>query len=190
MVAQPGHDPHTLVDIALNNTMRIVSGCLRPTCGIAPPAVRRSITVDAERTQKDRHPHHVMYGQNAATPRLKYRKSFLSSTTALEDFPPVARAARWSKEEGILCEEELASGCDLAYVSWLTLNQIRTGCGRTATNLTRWGIQNDVCCPNCGMRQDDDHLLACGLETAHTREELWRELNDGATELTQRSGRV
>ncbi len=83
------------VDIVLNNTMRIVSGCLRPTgirhlpraCGIAPSAVRRSISVDVERTKKDRDPHHTMYGENAATSRLKSRKSFLSSTTALEDLP-------------------------------------------------------------------------------------------------------
>ncbi len=48
----------------------------------------------------------VTYGQNATTPRLKSRKNFLSSTTTLEDLPPVARTAGWSREEGIPCEEE------------------------------------------------------------------------------------
>ncbi len=128
--------------------MRIVSGCLRPTgirhlprvSSIAPPAVRRSIAADVERTKKDSDPCHVIYGQNAVIPRLKSRKSFLSNTAALEDFPSVAMVARWSREEGITCEEELVSGCDLAFASWLTLNWIRTGCARTAISLIRWGI--------------------------------------------------
>ncbi|CAG7727135.1 unnamed protein product [Allacma fusca] len=187
------------IDVALNNTMRIVSGCLRPTsvkhlpriCGIAPPGIRRCVAADVERTKKEQDPRHVMFNQKEVTPRLKSRRSFMKETHEMKVDPVEEREKRWSDLEKTTCYENLANGHELPYVEWLTLNRIRAGCARTAVNLTRWGIQDDVKCPDCGQKQTDDHLLVCGTGTAYTREELWGEMNNRTEGLVQRwKGRI
>lgn len=58
------------VDIAVNETMRIVTGCLRPTptekiyplAGVAPPRIRREVAANIERTKQENDPRHPLNG--------------------------------------------------------------------------------------------------------------------------------
>lgn len=176
------------IDVALNNTMRIISGCLKPTnvkylpriCGIAPPGVRREVAADAERARMELDPRHVMHGQTAITSRLKSRRGFLKQTTPLTGDPSDARIARWSERAGTQCNEDLASGCSLGYQEWTTLNRLRTDCARTGSNMKKWGLQDNDNCPRCGEIQTHSHLFECGDITC-TRADLWKELDEAAT---------
>ncbi len=90
------------VDVALNNTMRIISGCLKPTnikhlpqiYGIAPPEVRREVAADAERATMEMNSHHIMYWQKAAASRPKSQNSFLTQTVPIIEEPSDADCQR------------------------------------------------------------------------------------------------
>jgi len=60
------------VDTALNETCRIISGCLKPTpvkeiqvlSGIAPPDIRREIASEIERHKQQNDPRHPLHGKS------------------------------------------------------------------------------------------------------------------------------
>jgi hypothetical protein len=93
------------VDIALNETCRIISGCLEPTpveeiqalSGIAPPDIRRDIASKIERHKQLNNPRHPLYGKNPLLPRLKSRKSFLSMIQPIKNSPEKERINRWKE---------------------------------------------------------------------------------------------
>lgn len=77
---------HTqLVDTALNDTCRIITGCLKPTpvgklyplAGIAPPDVRRDVASSLERAKKGNDPRHPLHFHVPVPQRLKSRHSFI-----------------------------------------------------------------------------------------------------------------
>ena len=87
-----GRSRHTgHVDIALNDTCRIITGCLKATpipclcalAGIAPPHIRRKVASNADRCLQEDDPIHPLHGQRPAKHRLPSRNSFLDSTEAL-----------------------------------------------------------------------------------------------------------
>ena len=79
------------LDPALNDSCRIITGCLKPTntnclyllAGIAPPDIRREVISRRERCKAMHDPSHILYGSQAAHQRLKSRKSFLYNTPRL-----------------------------------------------------------------------------------------------------------
>lgn len=161
------------VDIALNETGRIITGCLRPTpvdkiyhlAGIAPPDVRRRTAAEVEKRKQENDPRHPMFGSETPTPRLKSRKSFLGTTEAIVSTPSARRIELWrTKTYGSHLQnskEEPAPGYHLPYQTWKTLNRLRTGVTRNKQNLLRWGyIAGDATC-ECGELQDFNHLLVC-----------------------------
>ncbi|KAL7383211.1 hypothetical protein ABVT39_006598 [Epinephelus coioides] len=84
---------HTkLVDTALNDTCRIITGCIKSTpvpclyalAGIAPPHIRRSIIAQDERRAQEEDTSHPLHGHTAPPPRLKSRSSFLQTVTSLQ----------------------------------------------------------------------------------------------------------
>ena len=81
------------VDPVLNDACRAITGCLQPTnvenlyvlAGIAPPAVRRSVTAQREREkQVNRYP---LHGHNLPRKRLKSRNSFIHATDETDPEP-------------------------------------------------------------------------------------------------------
>ena len=170
------------VDASLNDSCRCITGCLRPTnvdslyvlAGIAPPGVRRSVARRTEcRRQADdtRHPCH---NHQPAPSRLKSRKSFLHAVQPLSQPPQTARLALWEEQRlakqhqaklPIPTSEQLAPGHKSEWKLWKSLNRLRTGMGRSKTNLSKWGYADtaDTAC-ECGTsEQTMQHLLRCPL---------------------------
>ena len=102
-----GRSRHTgRVDIALNDTCRIITGCLKATpipclyalAGIAPPHIRRKVAANADRCFQEDDPRHPLHGQRPAKHRLPSRNSFLDSTEALNTSKQDARTTLWVEE--------------------------------------------------------------------------------------------
>ena len=141
-----GASAHTKqVDIALNESTRIVTGCLRPTpvqkiyplAGIAPPVIRRRVAAEKERQKLETDPRHSMFNHKVTTPRLRSRKSFIKRTVPLHTKPDVRRVSLWKQivPEGFTPKEELSSGSHLPYTTWRSLNRMRTGVPKCRSNL-------------------------------------------------------
>ena len=101
-----GRSRHTgHVDIALNDTCRIITGCLKSTpipclyalAGIAPPHICRKVAANAYRCLQEDDPRHPLHGQRPAKHRLPSRNSFLDSTEALNTSEQDARTGLHNK---------------------------------------------------------------------------------------------
>ena len=100
------------VDIALNDTCRIITGCLKATpipclyalAGIAPPHIRRKVAANADRCLQEDDPRHPLHGQRPVKHRLTSRNSFLDSTEALNTSKQDARTTLWVEEWNALGE--------------------------------------------------------------------------------------
>lgn len=170
------------VDVALNETTRIITGCLRPTpldkihliAGIAPPAVRREAAAYKERLKSTETVSHPLHGQQPAHQRLKSRKSFLRSTQDYSE--SVTRVDRWKNNVGqhwIEPSEEMAPGCDENWETWRALNRLRTGTARSRDTLYKWGYPVDSNLCDCGALQTTLHMYTCPLcPTQCTLEDL------------------
>ncbi|KAJ8735550.1 hypothetical protein PYW07_007170 [Mythimna separata] len=100
---------HTnLVDTALNETCRIVTGCLKPTpvrmlyplIGIAPPEIRRAVASRIERAKQQNDPRHPMHNHSSVPLRLKSRKSFVASVSPSQTGPSSERCDLWREKFG------------------------------------------------------------------------------------------
>ena len=121
------------VDIALNDTCRIITGCLKAIpipclyalAGIDPPHIFRKVAANADRCLQEDDPRHPLHGQHPAKHRLTSRNSFLDSTEALNTSKQDSRTTLWVEEwnalgerstewrdRGIIPAERLARGTD------------------------------------------------------------------------------
>ena len=136
-----GRSRHTgHVGIALNDTCRIITGCLNATpihCVYAP------LPTYADRCLQEDDPRHPLHGQRPAKHRLPSRNSFLDSTEALNTSKQDARTTLWVKEwnalgerstewrdRGIIPNGHLANGTDEPWTTWRSLNRLRVQKGR------------------------------------------------------------
>ena len=130
------------VDPVLSDACRGITGCLLPTnvenlyllAGIAPPAVRRSVTAQREREKPRK--------------RLKSRNSFMHATDELIQSPSTRRLEQWSQHLQSVPDmipqtprECLASGASGTWNEWRCLNRLRTKMGRCKHNLKSGSIQ-------------------------------------------------
>ena len=170
------------VDASLNDSCRCITGCLRPTnvdslyvlAGIAPPGVRRAVASRTERRRQADDTRHPCHNHQPAPSRLKSRKSFLHAVQPLSQPPQTARLALWEEQRiakqhlaklPIPTSEQLAPGHKSEWKLWKSLNRLRTGMGRSKTNLSKWGYADtaDTAC-ECGTsEQTMQHLLRCPL---------------------------
>lgn len=163
------------VDTAVNETARIVTGCLKPTpvqklyplIGIAPPHIRREVATNIERKKQQNDQRHPLHGHQPPNKRLRSRKSFLFRTKELEGTAEKNRTDEWREELGREqnVNEEIASGSQCPYPVWRTLNRMRVGVPRCRTNMAKWGLlpdNEDTRC-DCGAIQDPNHLLVCPM---------------------------
>lgn len=178
------------VDIALNETCRLITGCLKPTrcdhlyqiSGFAPPCIRRDVAAAVERNKQLYDPRHPMHTRVPATSRLKSRRSFATNAALLHQTPQEARLKAWKSqlsEASLLVApaERLPPGANEDWVTWKALNRLRTGVGRSKDNLQKWEIRpgnSDVLC-ECGTIQTTQHMTQCSLcPVSCTTEDLWK----------------
>ena len=142
--------------------------------GIAPPGVRRSVASRTERRRQADDTRHPCHNHQPAPSRLKSRKSFLHEVQPLSQPPQTARLTLWEEQRSakqhlaklpIPTSEQLAPGHKSEWKLWKSLNRLRTGMGRSKTNMSKWGYADtaDTAC-ECGTsEQTMQHLLRCPL---------------------------
>ena len=116
----------------------------------------------------------VITTNQLAPSRLKSRKSFLHEVQPLSQPPQTARLTLWEEQRSakqhlaklpIPTSEQLAPGHKSEWKLWKSLNRLRTGMGRSKTNMSKWGYADtaDTAC-ECGTsEQTMQHLLRCPL---------------------------
>ena len=178
---------HTcLIDPPINEALRIVTGCLRPTpvdnlpilAGIQPAELRRA-GATARLACRAVEPNHLLHDRLAATAepprRLKSRHPFVP---AARDLLQKCRdlnisAAGWAdyvwRTEWEANTSRLRSlvpvagpsppGMDLPRLAWTRLNRLRTGVGRFRSSMHRWGLASCAACECGAEEQTADHVI-------------------------------
>ena len=150
------------LDVALNDTMRIITGCMRPTettflpvlTGIKPSDIRREARVAkltaTAKNNPDHFLHHKVTAADEACPqRLVSRRPFSRHAPRLSnDYDP---ATVWSDRVDsdppliqAACPQPrpvLPPGADLPSKQWVKLNRLRCGTARVGDTLKLWGAQ-------------------------------------------------
>ncbi|KAI5742625.1 hypothetical protein M8J77_009365 [Diaphorina citri] len=177
------HSSH--VDVSINEAMRIVTGCLKPTpteklypiAGIAPPQIRRQVAAEIEKKKQQSDERHPLYNHEETHQRLKSRKNFMRTTQTCSESPEERRLHLWNERTInplLELKEEISTGYEQKYTTWKALNRLRTRTTRCKSKLVKWKILeegNDKC--DCGAIQSEDHLLECpNLPEKCTREDL------------------
>ena len=156
------------VDVPLHDALRLISGCIRSThlcqlpflSGIQPPQARRD-NMCRRLYKKAAQPNHLLHEvlfEKEAPRRLSSRKPlrpFLENLAAVgsttlavpERLKPFIEA--WSSHP---------PGSNLPRKPWVQLNRLRSGAGRYAANMKKWGISDSDLCP-CGAIQTHEHVI-------------------------------
>ena len=191
---------HTrLIDIVLNDALRIVTGCLRPTptdhlpvlSGIQPAELRRLGATLSLVYRGSLDPNHILYdflsgSSDTCQARLRSRRPFVPGARNLLD--NLARlgihASEWTnhKWKTEYCENtsrlrafvpETGTrpvGMGLPRAAWVKLNRLRTGVGRFHSSMYKWGLAPSPNCECGASEQTVDHVLtACPIHRAPHR---------------------
>ena len=178
------------LDVALNDTMRIITGCMRLTettflpvlAGITPPDIRRDARVAeiaaTAKNNSDHLLHHKVTAADAACPqRLVSRRPFSRHAARLsnDNYDP---ANAWSDrvDSGppliqTACPQPrpvLPPGADLHRKQWVKLNRLRCGTARVGDTLKLWGAQESATCACGHITQTVHHVVVdCMIHKAH-----------------------
>ena len=104
------------VHIALNDTCKIITGCLKAIpipclyalAGIAPPHIRRKVASNADSCLKEYDPRHPLHGQRPAKHRLPSRNRCFDSTEELNTSKQDARTTLWVEEWNAMVNDQLS----------------------------------------------------------------------------------
>ena len=188
---------HTrLIDSVLNNALRIVTGCLRPTptdhlpvlSGIQPAELRRMGATLSLAHRGSLDPDHVLHGlisgsSDTRQVRLRSRRPFVpTARNLLDNLARLGiRASEWTnhKWNAEYCENasrlrtfvpETGArpvGMGLPRAAWIKLNRLRTGVGRFHSSMHKWGLTSSPNCECGASEQTADNLLtACPIHRA------------------------
>ena len=188
---------HTrLIDSVLNDALRIVTGCLRPSptdhlpvlSGIQPDELRRmgATLFLAYRGSLD--PNHILHGLLSESSdihqvRLRSRRPFVPvSRNLLDNLARFGiRASKWTnyKWRTEYCENasrlrafvpETGArpvGTGLPRAASVKLNRLQTGVGRIHLSMHKWGHASSPNCECGASEQTADHVLtACSIHRA------------------------
>ena len=168
------------LDGTLNETCRMITGCLKPTntnilpvlAGIAPSDIRRAVASRTERTRQATDERHPLNGHLGVVPRLKSRKSFMTYTKPIDTTAKAARLELWRERLepldtrvhiDISVDEHLPAGAEKHWTTWKALNRLRTQVGRSRVNMLKLGFSTEPETCDCGIRQTMQHLLVCPM---------------------------
>ena len=180
---------HTcLIDSFLNDALRIVTGCLRPTptdnlpdlSGIQPAELRRQGATLSLANCSSLDPDHILHGQltepqAASQNSLKSRRPFIpAARKILHNLSELGiRAAQWTN---LTWDTEYFKGMSAlgAYIfrvstrpiamsltrtAWVKLNRLRTGVGRFGSSMHKWGFAPSAKCEGGASEQTADHII-------------------------------
>ena len=180
--------PHVKkVDPVINNALRIITGCLKPTpvpylsvlAGIAPASLRReaaTLTLARKAHEHDWHILHETTTKAVPLSRLKSRHPFSRTAQQMLGTVPEDMSARawlataWRREwesavpssrmhHHLLDPGDGVQGEHLPRRQWTLLNRLRTGVGRFKMSMKRWGLADSAVC-ECGEpEQTADHII-------------------------------
>ena len=180
----------------LNDALRIVTGCLRPTptdhlpvlSGIQPAELCRMgvILSLAHRGSLDHN--HILYGLSSGSSdtrqvRLRSRRPFVpAARNLLDNLARLGiRASEWTNHKWKTEYCENASrlcafvpgtgarpvGMGLPRAAWVKLNRLRTGVGRFHSSMHKWGLAPSPNCECGASEQTANHVLtACPIHRA------------------------
>ena len=172
------------LDVSLNDSMRIITGCMRPTettflpvlAGIVPPDIRRESQVARLTKMAMDNPSHLLHDRvsvavtyaNEHEQRLKSRRPFsrhAAHLVANNYDPPKAWNDRIDAGPPFIrsaCpppSPSLPPGADLPRKQWVRLNRLRSGTARVGENLQLWGMQEAASCPCGHPTQTVEHVV-------------------------------
>ena len=183
---------HTrLIDSVLNDALRIVTGCLRPTLtdhlpvlsGIQPAELRRMGATLSLAYRGSLDPDHILYGllsgsSDTLQVRLRSRRPFVpAARNLLDNLASLGiRASKWTnhKWNAEYCENAFVPltgarpvGMGLPRAAWVKLNRLRTGVGRFHSSMQKWGLAPSPNCECGASEQTAEHVLtACPIHRA------------------------
>ena len=188
---------HTrLIDSVLNDALRLITGCLRPTptdhlpllSGIQPAELRRMGSILSLALRGSLDPDHISYGllsgsSDTRQARLRSRRPFVPGARNLLD--NLARLGirvsewtnhKWKTEycEGasrlrafVLGTGTMPIGMGLPRAAWVKLNRLSTGVGRFHSSMHKRGLAPLLNCECGASEQTADHVLtACLIHRA------------------------
>ena len=189
--------PHIrLIDSVLNDALRIVTGCLRPTptnylpilADIQPAELRHRGATLSLANRATLNPDHILHEQlvekqNAHQVRLKSRRPFVPAAQKLLDSLTESdiRAVQWM--DYVWNMEYLKSArrlhafipraspkpfeMGLPRTSWVKLNRLQTGVGQFHSPMYKWGAAPSPNCECGASEQTADHIIStCPLHRA------------------------
>ena len=188
---------HTrLIDSVLNDALRIVTGCLRPTptdhlpvlSGIQPAELHRMGATLSLAHRGSLDPDHILYSllsgsSHTRQVRLRSRCPFVpAARNLLNNLARFGiRASEWTnhKWKTEYCENvsRLRAfvpetgvrpvGMGLPRAAWVKLNRLRTGVVRFHSSKHKWGLVSSPNCERGASEQTADHILtACHVHRA------------------------
>ena len=161
------------VDVQLNNAMRTITGCVKPTdvrwlpvlSHITPPPIRRLMATKNLYEKFKSNKQSLLYKEIANRPRsrLKARKQSFQDMDGEMNIKELGRQA-WRENpptNGDIVEDptEEVPGFELKRNLWTTLNRIRTGQGRCNYQLFKWGYKDSPLCTCGDVNQTIHHIL-------------------------------
>ena len=179
--------------VALNDALRIVTGCLRPTptdhlpvlSGIQPAELRRMGATLSLAYRGSLDPDHILHGLLSGSSdnrqvRLKSRRPFvLGARNFLDNLARLdIRASKWTnhKWKTEYCENvsrlrafvpETGArpvGTGLPRAAWVKLNRLWIGVGRFHSSMHKWALASSPNCECGASEQTADHVLtACPI---------------------------
>ena len=185
-----------LIDSVLNDALRIVTGCLRPTPtdnlpvlqGIQPAELRRQEATLSLASRSSLDPGHILHGQltepqAASKERLKSRCPFVPAVQKLlHDLSELGiRAAQWTNltwdteysksrsARGVYIPRVSTRpiGMSLTRTAWVKFNRLRTDVGRFDSSMHKWGLVSSAKCECGASEQIADHIIStCPIHRA------------------------
>ena len=180
---------HTrLIDSVLNDALRIITGCLRPTptnhlpvlSGVQPAELRRMGATLSLAHPGSLDPDHIFYGllsgsSDTGQVRLRFRRSFVpGARNILDNLARLGiRASEWTnhKWKKEYCENASrlrafvretgarSVGMGLPRAAWVKLNRLRTGVGGFHSFKHKWGLGPSPNCDCNASEQTADQVL-------------------------------
>ena len=203
---------HTrLIDSILNDALRIVTGCFRPTptedlpvlAGIKPAELRRLGATLSLVNRAIHDPDHILHRQfvgkqDSHLGRLRSRRPFVPAAWKL--LGSLSKldicVKQWTKHKWKADYLESTSkvrafiprvrsrplGMNLPRTSWVRLNRLRTGVERFHSSMYKWGLAPSPNCECGATEQTTNHVISSCLIHRVPRGTRGLQLLDGTTQ--------